>query len=191
VEPTDLEAAVTQANEALAAIQTAHGRTNVPEARIRFPRGFILPAATYQAGLPKLGTKVHRCNASYALQAIDVFRWISVRTDLSGVALSMIIKEAICILGAICEWLTKEATRGDGARRSYTRRTAKLCERNVITQELKDELDWIWDVRCNEHLHEVQSLELSMYSRRDYNRALDAFKAFKLALVEIHGKAGG
>ncbi|UGB38002.1 hypothetical protein [Frateuria soli] len=190
MESAELEAVVTQANEALAAIQEAHGRSNVPEARIRFPRGFILPAATYQSGLPRLGTKVQRSNASYALQAIDVLRWVCVRTDLSGVALSMIIKEAICVIGAICEWLTKEATRGDGARRSYTRRTQKLVDRGAITKELKAEVDWIWDVRCNEHLHEVQSLELSMYSRRDYNRALDAFKALKSALIEVYGKAG-
>jgi len=74
VEPTDLETAVTQANEALAAIQTAHGRTNVPEARIRFPRGFILPAATYQAGLPQLGTKVHRCKTSGKHRSSRSFR---------------------------------------------------------------------------------------------------------------------
>lgn len=60
----------------------------------------------------------------------------------------------------------------------------------MISKELKAEVDWIWDVRCNEHLHEVQSLELSMYSRWGYNRALDAFKALKSASIGVYGKAG-
>jgi len=189
MKPAELEKLVTTANEALAAIQDECGRTNVPEARVRFPRGFILPAGTYQAGLPDLGTKVQRHNASYALMVIDVFRWLCVRTDLSGVALSMVVKESICVLGALCEWLTKEATRGEGTRRSYVKRTEKLVQLAVITDAEKAELDWIWEVRCSEHLHEVASLEINKYSRRDYNRALEAYIALRAALVKVHGKS--
>jgi hypothetical protein len=187
--PTQLAETVANANEALAAIQETFGRSNVAEARIRFPRGFILPAATYRGTLPNIGTEVQRRNACYASMTLDVFRWLCVRTDLSGAALSMIVKEAICIVGALCEWLTKEATRGGGSRRSYTVRTERLVESGVIDAALKAELDWVWDIRCNEHLHGVTSLEHEMYSRADYNRALAAYKALKTALVAEHGAA--
>ena len=40
---------------------------------------------------------------------LDVFRWLVVRTDLSGAALSMIVKEGISLIGGLCEWLTKKA----------------------------------------------------------------------------------
>jgi hypothetical protein len=120
---------------------------------------------------------------------LDVFRWLVIRTDLSGAALSLIVKEGICVLGAICEWLTKEATRGHAGNRPYLQRTAKLVELGHIDAGLKVELDWIWDIRCNEHLHEVTSLEHEMYSRGDYNRAFNAYVAFRNKLVALHGAA--
>lgn len=188
--PAQLAELVGQADEALAAIQSEHGRSNVVEARIRFPRGFILPASTYRRTLSDIGTDVQRRNASYALMTLDMFRWLCVRTDISGAALSMIVKEAISIVGTLCEWMTKEATRGAGSSRRYTVRTSRLVNADVIDAALKDELDWVWSTRCNEHLHNVTSLEHEMYSRADYNRALAAFKALKRALVVVHGGRG-
>lgn len=187
--PGDLEMFVIDANEALQAIQNEYGRKNVADARVRFPRGFIRTASAAKNTLPNLGTEVQRRNASYALMTIDVFRWLVVRTDLSGTALSMIVKEGISILGALCEWLTKEATQGHGSRKSYTKRTEKLFDLGIIDSNLKNELDWIWDIRCNEHIHEVTSLEHEMYSRTDYNRALKAFAQFRDILVVNNGSA--
>ncbi len=178
-----LRALVDQVDEANAVIQAEYGRENVVEARIRFPRGFIRSANAYRSSLPNMGTRVQRSNASYALMTLDVFRWLCVRTDISGTALSMIVKEAIAILGALCEWMTKEATKGNGSSRRYKVRTARLVDAGIIDTALKNELDWIWDSRCNEHLHEVTSLEYEMYSRGDYNRALAAYKAFRQALL--------
>ena len=68
------------------------------------------------------------------------------RTYLCGAALRMIVKEAICIIGSLCEWLTKEATRGTGSRRSYTVRTQRLVDKGVIDADLKTELGWVWDI---------------------------------------------
>ena len=58
-----------------------------------------------------------------------------------------------------------------------------------IEPGLKTELDWVWDIRCNEHLHEVLSLEHEMYSRDDYNRALNAYVSLRNVLVALHGAA--
>ncbi len=106
-----------------------------------------------------------------------------VRTDLSGTALSMVAKEGITIFGALCEWITKEAIRGHGAGRRFNVRTAKLVEMTVISVKLKEELDWIWEVRCNTHLEAIDGLEHDMYSRQDYNRALKAYQDFRDILV--------
>jgi len=113
----------------------------------------------------------------------DVLRWIAIRTDITGAALSMIVKEDICILGAICEWMTKKATRGYASSRSYKQRTKNLVDRGIIDQQLKDELDWVWEVRCQEHLHKVTDLEHEMYSRSHYNRALRAFNRLRDTLL--------
>jgi hypothetical protein len=101
----------------------------------------------------------------------------------------MIAKEGICVLGALCEWLTKEGTYGHASNRPYVQRTAKLVELGQIEAALKTELDRIWDIRCNEHLHEVSGLEHEMYSRDDYNRAMTAYIALRKVLVALHGAA--
>src|SRR5690606_41501238 len=109
--PTQLAETVAKANEALAAIQENYGRSNVAEARIRFPRGFILPAATYRSTLPNIGTEVQRRNACYASMTLDVFRWLCVRMDLPGAALLMIVAERFCITGSLREWPSKQPWR--------------------------------------------------------------------------------
>jgi hypothetical protein len=180
---------VTEASAALQGLQNEFGRNNVPAARVTFPRGFLRTAAQCRHTLPDLGTEVQRRNASYALMTLDVFRWLVVRTDLWGPALSMIVKEGVSIYGALCEWLTKEATRGHASNRPYKQRTQKLVDLGQIDAPLKEELDWVWDIRCNEHLHEVTGLEHEMYSREDYNRALRAYASLRDKLVAIHGAA--
>lgn len=187
--PNQIQELAAQASMALQELQNDLGRTNVPGARVRFPRGFIRTAADCRRTLPRIGTEVQRRNASYALMTLDVFRWVVTRTDLWGPALGMVVKEGISVYGAILEWLTKEATRGHASNRGYVLRTAKLVELGHIDAGLKSELDWIWDIRCNEHLHEVTELEHEMYSREDYNRALRAYVSFRDRLVEIHGAA--
>ena len=185
--PTQIIALVSRASEALQTIQDQLGIRNVPAARIRFPQGFIKTAETHRKSLPNLGSEVQRRNASYALMSLDVFRWLLIRTTLASAASSMIVKEGICVIGALCEWLTKEATRGYASGRPYRQRTAKLVELNHIEPELETELDWIWDIRCNEHLHEVTSLEHVMYSRDDYDRPQKAYFALRDALIREHG----
>lgn len=187
--PDELDALVKQAGNALQAIQNEYGIDNVPDARVRFPRGFIRTAESLRRGLPNLGTDLQRRNASYTLMTSDLLRWLVVRTDLAGPAVSLVVKEAICILGAICEWLTKEATRGHASSRPYKERTRKLVDLGIISADLKNELDWTWDIRCNEHLNSVTSLECHTYTREDYNRAFAGYTLLRDALTQIHGRA--
>jgi hypothetical protein len=133
---------VIKASFELQALQDEFKRDSVAHARVRFPRGFIRRASELRGKLPRLGKEVQRRNASYALMTLDVFRWIAVRTDLSGAALSMIAKEGISLIGALCEWLTKEGTRGHASNRPYTTRTQKLVDVGRIDASLKVELDW-------------------------------------------------
>lgn len=185
----EIEELANDAGYALQRLQDEFGRENKVAARVRFPRGYLRTAATLRRRLPSIGREVQRRNATYALMNIDVLRWIVVRTDISGTALSMLVKNAVCILGSVCEWLTKEGTRGHASNRPYKQRTRKLVELNIIDCGLEDELNWIWDVRCREHLHEIDDLEHDQYTRDDYNRALRASSSLCDLLVQRHGAA--
>lgn len=180
----DVDRLIEKAGAALQALQDEFDRENVAEARVRFPRGFIHTAAALRSTLPDLGTDIQQKNASYSLLALDVLRWLVVRTDLSGAALSMIVKESIVIVGALCEWMSKEATRGHGSRKPYSQRTQALVDLGHISADLKTELDWVWKVRCNVHMHEVTSLEYDMYSREEYNRAARAYRGLRDSLLD-------
>ena len=185
----DLEELVETANVAIGTVQREYGRDNIVAARIRFPRGYLHTAESVRRKLPNIGTEVQRRNVTYALMNIDALRWLVTRTDISGTALSMIVKNAICILGTIVEWMTKEGTRGHASRRPYLQRTAKLAELGRIDATVEAELNWIWDIRCREHIHESETLEHDNYTREDYNRALRAFKALQSSLIAVHGTA--
>ncbi len=50
---------------------------------------------------------------SHALMTVDVFRWLLIRTDLTGLAQKMVIKETICIFGNVCDSLAKDALYGN------------------------------------------------------------------------------
>jgi hypothetical protein len=178
----ELEELAAQTSVALQEIQNRLGRAKNPAGAVRFPRGFLRTASQQRQILPELGTGLQRHNASYGLMMADVLRWLAIRTDISGPALSMMVKEAICIYGTISDWLTKEATRGHGSRRPFAYRAAKLVEIGVIDPNLQAEIDWVWEVRCNEHFHEVNGLEHERYSRTDHDRAWKAFVALCKAL---------
>jgi len=180
-----LSSLVENANRSLQAIQDELGRDNDIRGRMRFPRGFIRSVATLLPSIPNIGTEVQRRNVCYALLMTDVLRWLAIRTDITSTALSMIVKEGICIMGAVCEWMTKEATRGYASRRSYKDRTKELVNHGIIDQQLKTELDWVWDVRCREHFHEVKDLEHEMYNRSHYNRALRVFGRLRDKLLTL------
>lgn len=184
-----LEGLVDTASRALQGIQDECGRERRPDARVRFPRGFIRTVPALRATLPRIGTRVQRSNACYLLMKLDVSRWMIVRTDLWGAPLSMIIKDGIFVIGSLCEWMTKEALRGHGAANRFTTKTARLVELEVINEELKQELDWVWGIRCAAHFGEVTSLEHELYTRPSWDRAILAGRALRDRLIAIHGPA--
>jgi len=185
----ETENLVSTAGAALQELQNEFGRENIPTARVRFPRGYLDTAVKIRRTLPRIGREVQRRNAAYALINLDVLRWLVIRTDISGAALSMLVKSGICILGNLCDWMTKEANRGHASNRYYKTRTRNLVRREIISEDLKIDLDWTWDIRCDEHIHEIYTLEHDRYSRNDMNRAVQAFSDLRNILIEIRGSA--
>jgi len=97
----------------------------------------------------------------------------------------MIIKEGICLVGSICESVTKDVLEGVvGKKRGYKDRTQYLSDNEIIDGDLKDELDWVWDTRNNEHLFLVEIREHEHYKLPDYNRAIRALKKLRDQLDE-------
>ncbi len=186
----ELRTCLAAANESLLAIQIAYGRENAPEARIRFPRGWIRTAATLRQTLPNMGTPLERRNASYALLGLEPMRWLAVRTDISNAALSMIVKQMIAILGSLLEWFVRVPTRDRRGRHSFNKRSQMLVALGIFDEEQKAEIDWVWSKRSvGLHLHLPIALEHEGYTRADWNRAAAAYVSARKSLVDLHGSA--
>jgi hypothetical protein len=151
--------------------------------RIRFPRGFLKTNADIRSRLPFIEDETLRRNVSYALMTHQTLYWAVFRTDISGQAREMLIKEAVCLLGAICESISIfPGTSGLGRGKSYSKRMDRLLELGVIDKSARGRLQWLWDKRNQEHLYDVPFREFDHYSNSDWFKSVKAYLALRDAL---------
>lgn len=174
----ELAQAVIDAGLLLQEIQNYAGRDFTKSAKVRFPRGYLRKASEARARLGFLESSHFKSNVSYTMLLSDVQHWLLVRTDLSGTAKEMIIKLQFFLLGSIVESLTKVFLKGKCGG-GFSKRTEYLCEHGVITEQLRIDLDWLWEIRNKMHLFLLDDTEwLSTdYTVANHNRAVRAFKA--------------
>lgn len=169
----------------LQAIQSYLGDRNCEDGKIAFPWGYIRAASVHRQKYWFLRSETLRRNVGYALIGTDVFRWLINRTRIKGAAREMIIKESICLLGAMCESITKDVLGSRlGKKKTYKKRTAALAHRGIIDADLHDDLNWLWDQRNNEHLFLLEDRELGKYALPDLNRAILIVHALRTQLHE-------
>lgn len=167
----ELAGAVAKADELIQAIQDYTQREYKKDAKIRFPRGFIRTASELRRKTPFIRDRTLKTNISYMLMLSDVVHWLLIRTDIFGTAKAMLIKLFIFIGGQIAESLTKDYLAGVCAKsKGYKDRTQRLLDDGIINEELKTDMDWLWDVRNNIHLfmlneREHESDDYSTYSQ--------------------------
>lgn len=156
--------------------------------QVRFPRGHIKSAVNIRLNLRFIENDNLRRNVSYALMTHEVYLWLVFHTDLAGQAQEMMIKEAVCLLGNICESITifpKE--HGLGRRAGFRGRVARLCEMEVIDDETVELLEWLWGKRNQEHLIDVQFREWSHYEINDWYRSVRAYLSLRDGLLRWRG----
>lgn len=158
-------------------------------ARIRFPAGFLRTATFHREQLRFVSDVKLRKNLSYACMTHDVLRWLIVRTDLSGQARDMVIKEAICLTGSVCEALTIwPGEQGLGKSKSFANRAARLRELGVISEAVEADLNWVWDIRRREHIADVEIQEWNHYTTAQWHRSVTALRALRDGLKAWKGQ---
>lgn len=182
----ELRQAIAAAGNLLQEIQDYVGRDFTTPAKVRFPRGYLRTAAQARQRLAFLEPSHLRSNISYTMMLTDVQHWLLARTDLSGTAREMVVKLQIFLLGTIVESITKVHLSGKCGG-NYKRRTEYMVEQEIISPVLKTELDWLWDIRNNMHLFQLDDSEWlsTEYTTGNHNRAVKAFQR----LVEVLNEA--
>ena len=153
------------------------------EARVRFPRGFIRPASTQRGRLRFIENESLRDNLAYTLILSDVVLWLRLRTDLWGTPKHMLTKLYAFLVGTLCESITRAYLRGRCGQ-NFARRNEYLLRHNVISQEAKDNLDWLWDVRNRMHLFQLTAREYeNEYTDECHARCVKTFRQLINALA--------
>jgi hypothetical protein len=182
---SELATAIQEADVMIQAIHDYAARDFKKPCKLRFPRGYVRTAESARQRLAFLPAGPLKDNIAYTLILADTINWLLVRTDVYGTIREQLIKLVLFLFGALVESITKVYLKGKcGRNRNYKYRTAYLVEQNIIGQELKGDLDWLWDMRNNMHLFLVDDSEYSSphYTTANHNRAFKAFRGLVKSL---------
>lgn len=179
---SELIKSVETVSEILQDIQNFCRKEPVPEAKIRFPRGFLRTCDDIRKDF-KFISDIHlKSNIAYTIQLSDSIRWLLIRTDVAGTTKEMLIKLYIILIAAVIESCTKYYLK-DKCGQSFCKRNKFLHDKKIITKKLMDDLDYIWTLRANIHLIDIESSEyINDYSINTIKRCVRAFEEIKYIL---------
>ncbi len=153
-----------------------------PEAKVRFPRGFIRQASLQRKRLGFLENRALKDNLAYTLILSDVVLWLKIRTDLWGMPKEMLTKLYVFLIGTLVESITKEYLEGICGK-NYKKRNEFLVEKGVIDEKLQVDLDWLWDTRNRMHLFQLDTREYNNdYDEKCHRRCVKTFRGLLAAL---------
>jgi hypothetical protein len=184
---SQLTAAVAEASRLIQEISDYANENPAVEhvARVRFPIGFLPTADQHRQELRFVPDVLVRRNLSYALMTHDVLRWMVTRTTITGQARDMLIKEAICLIGSVCETLTIwKGQQGLGSAKSFAHRVERLRGMEVIDARAETDLLWVWEIRCREHIAGVALQEWDHYTMDQWRRAVRAYRTVRDGLAK-------
>lgn len=126
---TQLNALVTHIGADLQRLEDRLKQNGDQRCKVRFPRGFPRKTQNFRSRYSFIRDSHLKRNVAYSLILSDFYRWVLNRTDVWGTPREMIIKEAICLIGAVAESVTKDAMQDHcGKHTGYKKRTAKMVE---------------------------------------------------------------
>jgi len=97
----------------------------------------------------------------------------------------MLYKLFIFLIGSIIESTTKEYLKGICGK-NFNKRTEYLHEQGIITDHLKTEIDWVWDIRNKMHLFKLDDREWD--NNYDINNHLKCIATFRGLLDALSQK---
>ena len=61
-----------------------------------------------------------------------------------------------------------------------------MVDKGIISEDLRDELHWLWEARSAIHIYEIDHTEHQKYKMSEYNRAIKATRELRNSLAEYH-----
>lgn len=168
----DLQKSVALVDQHLQAITDYLATEPKNSGRIRFPRGFIGTVDSHSKKFAWMNNSTLRRNLAYQLIYYDVLKWVGNRTDLSGLALQMLYKNAIVLVATIAEsFLIESSKQAQFKERKFQKVVDRFVEERIFNSSTSDDLEWLWGLRNEIHLHLLKDIEFMKYKGTDIVRA--------------------
>jgi len=136
--------------------------------KICFPSGYIRNADTFRNGLGCIEDNNIKSNIAYSLILSDLNTWLLNRTTIQGVLKEMIIKNEIHLMASICETIIFNKV---GKRTGYNKQVEKMFQNKMISEEARDGLHWLWEIRRGIHLFDLDEKEFDKYTLEDFTKS--------------------
>ena len=180
----ELAAACIKAGELLQEIDDYKRKNEKNTDRFKFPRGYLNKASDIKVHYEFIDDNTLRSNIAYTVILIQSMSWLVNRTDVKLTAQYMIFKFLIFLRGSIVEAMLKHRVPSDRKYGSLRKKAYFLLDEGVISQEIYDDIDWLWDIRCNAHLTKLDEPEHQQYEIDDVKRAWKTVVNLRQALTE-------
>ncbi len=141
---------------------------------IRVPPGVVRIATTIRSDYRFVADTGLKRNISYAVEALDFYRWIINRFRLYGPVASYLYKTGIILVNMIIEGLVHDFLRREGIKpaNKHSRNIRKLREQCGAPKALCERIDHLREQRSTIHLYLLRESEADAYSLRDWNKAV-------------------
>ena len=103
----------------------------------------------------------------------------------------MLIKEGISLVGNVVEAILKHIAINVfniGRDIGFSRACSVLVEKEIITKNQKKNLQWLWEMRCKEHIFNLHNTEYNKYTLKHYNKAIIIWCDLESSLQEAKEK---
>lgn len=169
-----IEALVREISVKLQELESSTNDLEAKSFKIDFPRGVLGVATKFRDELTFIADETLKRNISYHLILADFYTWFLGRFNIGLTAREMLIKEVICLYGNVCAAVIRTI-----AKKGVKPSIQQLHKREIINDELKEGLLWLWNTRCKEHIENLRDWEYNKYSISDFERASQLWGSLK------------
>jgi len=183
--------------------------------QIKIPEGLIGTANTHRRFIPFIIDDDLQSNIAYHLMLDRILYWFLKRFGVYLTIEQMLIKIAIVNIGNIIESVIlhlAKRLRPEQVQIGFYRRLTNMVKRKIwnqkseekqvgfhkgktilikekiIKRSIKKDLEWVWGIRCKQHLESLKKKEYEIYERKDYIKAQNIWNEFSDQLLEAGKK---
>jgi len=149
--------------------------SNSLQIKIPFPLGVLGKVEDFMKELSFLSDKILKRNLAYHLLLADFYKWFLDRFNILFTGQEMLIKEAIGLYGRICAAVVANIS----GRKGFMPGVKDISKNRIIDDILKEDLEWLWNTRCKEHIENLKEVEYEKYSLENFEKAILIWERLK------------